>query len=63
MIIHSIRPDSDILHVKLFQTHVVVLNSARAAKELLEKRSALFSDRHVDVNTQGNQNTSSRTLM
>jgi hypothetical protein len=41
--------DSDILHLRLFQTHIVVLNSAASAKELFEKRSAIFSDRCVNV--------------
>lgn len=38
--------DSDIIHISQFGTHIVVLNTGEAAKELLEKRSALFSDRY-----------------
>jgi hypothetical protein len=30
-------------------THLVVVNSAKAAKELFDKRSALYSDRPVFV--------------
>ena len=38
--------DSEIIHFKLFGSHVIVLNSSRAQKELLEKRSAIYSDRY-----------------
>jgi hypothetical protein len=44
----SMAPESGILHMKFLQTHIIVLNSAAAAKELLEKRSALFSDRYIN---------------
>ena len=36
---------SDVLHVDVLGTHIVILNSAKAANELLEKRSSLYSDR------------------
>lgn len=37
--------DSDIIHFKIFQTDVIVLNSAAAVRDLLEKRSNIYSDR------------------
>ncbi|THU92637.1 cytochrome P450 [Dendrothele bispora CBS 962.96] len=37
--------DSDIVHMKVLGDHTVILNSARVANELLEKRSAIYSDR------------------
>lgn len=37
------------MHLKLFGTHVVVANTAAAAKELFEKRFTVFSDRSVAV--------------
>lgn len=37
--------DSDILHFKIFQTNVIILNSAAAVRDLLEKRSNIYSDR------------------
>ena len=36
---------SDIIHAELFGTHIIVLNSDKAANELLEKRSSIYSDR------------------
>lgn len=36
---------SDILHLEFFGTHLVVLNSEKAANDLLEKRSSIYSDR------------------
>jgi hypothetical protein len=36
---------SEIIHLNLFGTHVVVLNTAQAATELLDKRSLMYSDR------------------
>lgn len=41
--------DSDIIYFHLFGTPVVVLNSAVATYDLLEKRSAIYSQRWVDV--------------
>jgi hypothetical protein len=38
---------SDILHLEFFGTHLVVLNSEKAATDLLEKRSSIYSDRCV----------------
>ncbi|KAA1478838.1 hypothetical protein DENSPDRAFT_756420, partial [Dentipellis sp. KUC8613] len=36
--------DSDILHVDVFGTYIVIVNSAKIANELFEKRSLLYSD-------------------
>ena len=33
------------MHFKLFKEHVFVVNSAKVAKELFEKRSNIYSDR------------------
>ena len=35
----------DIVHVKIFGKHVIMLNSARAVNDLLDKRSSIYSDR------------------
>ncbi|GJE96516.1 cytochrome P450 [Phanerochaete sordida] len=43
------RYGSDIIHFEVFGTHVVILNSAQAAKDLLEKRSNIYSDRPQSV--------------
>ena len=40
-----IHLDSDIIYLELFGIPVVVLNSAKAAHDLLEKRSSIYSDR------------------
>ncbi|KAA1467135.1 cytochrome P450 [Dentipellis sp. KUC8613] len=37
---------SDLVHMDLFGTHMIIVNSAKAAHELFEKRSAIYSDRH-----------------
>ncbi|KAB5591977.1 hypothetical protein CTheo_4563 [Ceratobasidium theobromae] len=37
--------NSDIIFLQLFGYNIIVLNSARAASDLLDKRSALYSDR------------------
>jgi hypothetical protein len=37
--------DSDILHFDILGTSVVVLNSYKAAKELLDYRSGIYSSR------------------
>jgi hypothetical protein len=37
--------DSDVLHVNFIGQHVVILNSAQAAIDLLDKRSNIYSDR------------------
>ncbi|KAF4596650.1 hypothetical protein EYR38_008037 [Pleurotus pulmonarius] len=39
------RKYGDVVYVNLFGRHIVVLNSKEAAYDLLEKRSALYSDR------------------
>lgn len=38
--------DSDVVHVDVLGSHVVILNSIEAATELLERRSSIYSDRH-----------------
>ena len=38
--------DSDIVHANFLGTHVIVLNSAKVAHELFEKRSSIYSDRY-----------------
>lgn len=35
----------DIVHIRVFRQHMVILNSLDVAKELLEKRSSIYSDR------------------
>ena len=37
--------DSDLIYLQLFGTPIVVVNSAKAAHELFEKRSSIYSDR------------------
>ncbi|THU81036.1 cytochrome P450 [Dendrothele bispora CBS 962.96] len=37
--------NSDVLHINVLGDHTLVLNSAKTANELLEKRSGLYSDR------------------
>ncbi|THU76327.1 cytochrome P450 [Dendrothele bispora CBS 962.96] len=37
--------NSDVLHINVLGDHKLILNSAKAADELLEKRSGLYSDR------------------
>ncbi|KAJ7601419.1 hypothetical protein B0H17DRAFT_969780, partial [Mycena rosella] len=39
--------NSDIIHLNAMGTSVVVLSSFDAAEDLLEKRSVIYSDRHV----------------
>ena len=39
-------PEGDIMYLKIFNTHIIVLNSNEGTTELLEKRSANYSDRH-----------------
>ncbi|KIP04523.1 hypothetical protein PHLGIDRAFT_120630 [Phlebiopsis gigantea 11061_1 CR5-6] len=41
--------NSDLIHFKLFWSHVVVVNSAKVAKDLFEKRSNIYSDRERTV--------------
>ena len=36
---------SDIVHAEVMGSHIVILNSIKAANELLEKRSSIYSDR------------------
>ena len=37
--------DTDVFYLKLFSKEFVVLNSSEAISDLLEKRSAIYSDR------------------
>ena len=37
--------DSDVIHLDLLGTHLLVVNTREAAFELFEKRSAIYSDR------------------
>ncbi|KAG7094933.1 hypothetical protein E1B28_005736 [Marasmius oreades] len=37
--------DSDLIHLNVFGTHLIVVNSHKAAKELFDKRSAMYGDR------------------
>lgn len=38
---------SDLVHLDVLGSHIIVVNSAKAANELFEKRSAIYSDRYV----------------
>lgn len=38
---------SDIVHVDVLGTHMVIVNSTKAAKELFDKRSSIYSDRYL----------------
>lgn len=40
---------SDVVHYRILGTHVVILNSARATKDLFERRSGLYSDRYATL--------------
>ena len=44
-IVHFLFIGSDIVHAEFLGIHVVVLNSEKAATDLLEKRSSIYSDR------------------
>ena len=44
---HQPRLGSGILHLQFFGTHVIVLNTEKAATDLLDRRSAIYSDRCV----------------
>lgn len=46
MLLISALVDSDVLHLRLSGRSIVILNSAKAAIELLEKRSSIYSDRY-----------------
>jgi hypothetical protein len=35
------------VHISVFGTHIVILNSVKAANDLLDGRSAIYSDRCV----------------
>ncbi|KAJ7366634.1 cytochrome P450 [Mycena albidolilacea] len=39
------RQYGDVVHAQVFGTHIVVLNSLKAAVDLLEKRASIYSDR------------------
>lgn len=36
---------SDVVHVDVLGTHMIIVNSTKAAKELFDKRSSIYSDR------------------
>ena len=38
--------DSDVLHLSVIGTSIIVLNSAKSIKDLLEKRSSSYSNRY-----------------
>ncbi|EKM55873.1 uncharacterized protein PHACADRAFT_209385 [Phanerochaete carnosa HHB-10118-sp] len=40
---------SDLVHFEVLGTHIVVINSAEVAKDLLEKRSSIYSDKQRSV--------------
>ncbi|GJE96513.1 cytochrome P450 [Phanerochaete sordida] len=40
---------SDLVHFEVFGTHIVVVNSAQAAKDLLDKRSNIYQDKQHSV--------------
>ena len=44
---NCMRSDSDILHLDVAGTSIIVLSSTEAAEELLVKRAAIYSDRRV----------------
>ncbi|KAF9261712.1 cytochrome P450 [Marasmius fiardii PR-910] len=37
--------DSDLIHLNVFGTHLIIINSQKAAKELFDKKSAMYGDR------------------
>ena len=39
---------SDVIHADALGTHLIIVNSAKAAKEMFEKRFSLYSNRFVD---------------
>jgi len=43
--IHQFQYAGDIIHIQTFGKHVIYLNSWAAVKDLLRKRSAIYSDR------------------
>jgi len=44
-VLHCTIPDSDIISINQFGRTIIILNSAQAIGDLLEKRSAIYSDR------------------
>jgi hypothetical protein len=49
-----IIPGSDVVHVDVLGTHMVIVNSTRAAKELFDKRSSIYSDRYFKTRAAAN---------
>jgi hypothetical protein len=43
----TVPSDSDIIHLDVAGTSIIVLGSAEAAMELLERRSSIYSGRYV----------------
>ena len=42
--LHVMYP-GDVMHLKVLNQNIIILNSVKAASELLDKRGALYSDR------------------
>lgn len=40
--------DSDIIHLNLMGTSLIVVNTREAARELFDRRSAIYSDKCVE---------------
>jgi hypothetical protein len=40
------RSGSEVVHVDILGSHIVILNSMKSANELLEKKSSIYSDRY-----------------
>jgi hypothetical protein len=55
---HFMRPimisGSDVVHVDVLGTHMVIVNSSKAAKELFDRRSLLYSDRYFKIRAAAN---------
>lgn len=43
--------DSDVIHLNLAGTHLLVVNSYEAAFELFERRSAIYNDKVITKDT------------
>lgn len=54
---HSVHSESDLIHLNVFGTHILVVNSAEVAKALFEGKSALYGDRLVYIFTWSSENS------
>lgn len=45
LIVGSVRSDTDVLYLNIAGTELIVLDTAKAALDLLESRSSLYSGR------------------